>query len=301
LARASPGKPELVATETIQLTDELVGTLQIGDRTVRRLGFGAMRITGEGIWGPPADHDGAIATVRRAVELGVNLIDTADSYGPEVSEELIAEALHPYPDELVIATKGGLTRSGPDEWDADGRPEHLREACEGSLRRLRLDAIELYQLHRPDPRVPYEDSVAALKELQAEGKIRHIGVSNVSVEELETARSLVEVVSVQNRFNLTDRGAEDVLERCEELEIIFIPWWPLSAGSLAEPGGPVDQIASAHDATPGQVALAWLLARSPVMLPIPGTSSVEHLEENLAAAALKLSDDELADLEAASG
>lgn len=291
----------MAPVETIQLTDESAGTVQVGDRSARRLGFGAMRITGEGIWGPPADHDGAIAVVRRAVELGVNLIDTADSYGPDVSEELIAEALHPYPDDLLIATKGGLTRGGPGEWTPDGRPEHLREACEGSLRRLRLDVIELYQLHRPDSNVPYEESVGALKELQAEGKIRSIGVSNVSVEELETARSIVDVVSVQNRFNLTDRSSEDVLERCAELGTIFIPWWPLSAGSLAEPGGPVDRIASAHDATPGQVALAWLLARSEVMLPIPGTSSVDHLEENVAAAALELSDDELAELEGASG
>jgi pyridoxine 4-dehydrogenase len=291
----------MASTEIIELTDESVGTLRVGDRSVRRLGFGAMRITGDGIWGPPEDHDGAIATLRRAIELGINLIDTANSYGPNVSEELIAEALHPYPENLLIATKGGLTRSGPDEWAANGTPEHLREACEGSLRRLRLDAIELYQLHRPDPEVPYEESVGALKELQAEGKIRNIGVSNVSIEQLETARSIVEVVSVQNRFNLTDRASEDVLEHCEELGIIFIPWFPLSAGSLAEPGGPVDQIASAHDASPGQVALAWLLARSPVMLPIPGTSSVEHLEENVAAAALKLSDDELAELDAASG
>jgi pyridoxine 4-dehydrogenase len=290
----------MASTEIIELADESVGTLQIGDRSVRRLGFGSMRITGEGIWGPPADRDGAIATLRRAIELGINLIDTANSYGPNVSEELIAEALQPYPDDLVIATKGGLTRSGPNQWHANGTPEHLREVCEGSLRRLRLDTIELYQLHRPDPKVPYEDSVGTLKELQAEGKIRNIGVSNVSIELLEKAREMVEVVSVQNRFNLTDRSSEDVLEHCEELGIIFIPWFPLSAGSLAEPGGPVDQIASAHDASPGQVALAWLLARSPVMLPIPGTSSVEHLEENIAAAALKLSDDELAELDAAS-
>jgi pyridoxine 4-dehydrogenase len=302
LAKAPPGKPQLMAsTETIQLTDESVGTLQIGDRPVRRLGFGAMRITGEGIWGPPADRDGAIAVVRRAVELGVNMIDTANSYGPDVSEEIIAEALHPYPDDLVIATKGGLTRSGPNEWHVNGTPEHLREACEGSLRRLRLDSIELYQLHRPDPKVPYEESVGTLEELHTEGKIRNVGVSNVSIEQLETARAMVEVVSVQNRLNLTDRPSEDVLAHCEELGIIFIPWFPLSAGSLAEPGGPVDQIASAHDATPGQVALAWLLARSPVMLPIPGTSSVEHLQENIGAASLRLSGDEIAELSAASG
>ena len=291
----------MATSGTIELTDETVGTLQIGDRSVRRLGFGAMRITGEGIWGPPADHDGAIATLRRAVELGVNLIDTANSYGPNVSEELIAEALHPYPEDLLIATKGGLTRSGPNQWHANGDPDYLREACEESLDRLRQETIELYQLHRPDPKVPYEESIGALKDLQADGKIRNIGVSNVSTKELEAARSLVEVVSVQNRFNLTDRSSADVLERCEELGTIFIPWWPLSAGSLAEPGGPVDQIASAHDASPGQVALAWLLARSPVMLPIPGTSSVEHLEENVAAAAVRLSDEEIAELEAAPG
>ncbi len=215
------------------------------------------------------------------MELGVNLIDTADSYGPHVSEELIAEALYPYPQDLLIATKGGLTRTGPGPWPPDGSPEHLREACEGSLRRLRLDTIELYQQHRPDPKVPYERSIAALKELQDEGKIRHIGVSNVSVEQLETAREIVEVVSVQNRFNLTDRHSQDVLERCEELGIAFFPWAPIATGELAEPGGPLDRIASAHDASPGQVALAWLLARSAAIVPIPGTSSVEHLEENL--------------------
>jgi pyridoxine 4-dehydrogenase len=284
---------------TVALTDESAGTFTIGDRTIRRLGFGAMRITGRGIWGPPADHDEAIAVLRRAVELGVNLIDTADSYGPHVSEELIAEALHPYPDDLLIATKGGLIRTGPGVWPRDGRPEHLREACEGSLRRLRLDAIDLYQHHSPDKKVPYERSIGALKELQDEGKIRHIGVSNVSVEQLETAREIVEVVSVQNRFNLTDRSSQDVLERCEELGIGFLPWAPVDAGRLAEPGGPVDRIAKEHDASPGQVSLAWLLARSGVMLPIPGTSSVEHLEENLRAAELQLTDDELAELEAA--
>ena len=288
-------------TGTIELTDESAGTISLGDHTVRRLGYGAMRITGDGIWGPPEDHDGAISVLRRAVELGLNLIDTADSYGPEVSEELIAEALHPYPDDLLIATKGGLTRTGPGEWPPDGRPEHLREACEGSLRRLRLDTIELYQLHRPDPKVPYAESVGALKDLQKEGKIRHIGVSNVSVDELEEARGIVEVVSVQNQYNLTDRSSEDVLERCAELGIAFIPWFPLAAGDLAEPGGPVDEIASRHDASPGQVALAWLLAHSPVMLPIPGTSSIEHLEENIAAAGLELSAEEVAELDAASG
>ena len=280
------------------ITDENVGTNEIGNHRVRRLGFGAMRITGPGIWGPPADHDEAIAVLRRAAELGVNLIDTADSYGPDVSEELIAEALYPYPEDLLIATKGGLIRTGPNRWPRDGRPEHLREACEGSLRRLRLDTIELYQHHSPDKKVPYERSIAALKELQDEGKIRHIGVSNVSVEQLETAREIVEVVSVQNRFNLTDRHSQDVLERCEELGIAFFPWAPIARGELAEPGGPLARIASRHDASPGQVALAWLLARSAAIAPIPGTSSVEHLEENLGAAELQLTADELAELEA---
>ena len=282
----------------ITITDENAGTIEIGDRRVRRLGFGAMRITGQGIWGPPPDHDEAIAVLRRAVELGVNLIDTADSYGPNVSEELIAEALYPYPDDLLIATKGGLIRTGPGVWPRDGRPEHLREACEGSLRRLRLDAIDLYQHHSPDKRVPYERSIAALKELQDEGKIRHIGVSNVSVEQLETAREIVEVVSVQNRFNVTDRSSQDVLERCEELGIAFLPWAPIDAGRISE-GGAVERIANQHDASPRQVAIAWLLARSAVIAPIPGTGSVEHLEENLGAAEIQLSDDELAELEAA--
>lgn len=284
------------------LTDDAVGTIAIGERMVRRFGFGAMRITGPGIWGPPPDHDGAIAVLRRAVELGINLIDTADSYGPNVSEELIAETLYPYPEDLLIATKGGLVRTGPGRgWPADGRPEHLKEACEGSLRRLRLDTIELYQHHRPDPKVPYEISIGALKELQAEGKIRHIGVSNVSLDQLETAREIVEVVSVQNRFSLIDRSSQEVLDRCAELGIAFFPWAPIESGHLAQPGGPVDQIASRHDATPAQVALAWLLPHSPVILPIPGTSSVEHLEQNLGAAAVRLSQDELAELESASG
>ena len=279
------------------ITDATAGKLRIGDREVRRLGFGAMRITGQGIWGQPEDRDGALAVLRRAVELGVNLIDTADSYGPEVSEELIAEALFPYPDGLVIASKGGFTRGGPGRWGPDGRPEHLREACEGSLRRLRLDAIELYQFHTPDPSVPYEESIGALLELQNEGKIHHIGVSNVSVEQLEVARQTATVISVQNRFNLSDRSSEDVLERCEELDIIFIPWRPLGAGDLAEDGAAAE-VAAAHRATPGQVAIAWLLARSPIMLPIPGTSSVSHLEENIAAAGLSLSEEELQRLSA---
>jgi pyridoxine 4-dehydrogenase len=272
-----------------------------GDLEVHRLGFGAMRITGEGIWGPPHDPEQAKRLLRRVVELGIDLIDTADSYGPEVSENLIADALHPYPDELVIATKGGLRRTGPGQWPRDARPERLKECCEGSLRRLKLERIDLYQLHSPDPAVPYEESVGALRELRDEGKIRHVGVSNVSVDELERARGIVEVVTVQNRYNLEDRDSEDVLERCEELGIGFIPWFPLATGRLAEPGGPLERIASEHDATPAQVALAWLLARSPVMLPIPGTSSVEHLEENVAATRIELSADEAREIGSASG
>jgi pyridoxine 4-dehydrogenase len=268
-------------------------TFRIGDLEVRRLGYGAMRITGNGIWGPPDDPDEARAVLRRAVELGVNFIDTADSYGPEVSEELIAEALHPYADDLVIATKGGLRRTGPGQWPRDARPERLKECCEGSLRRLRLETIDLYQLHSPDPEVPLEDSLGALRELQEQGKIRYIGVSNVSVSELERAREVVEVVTVQNRFNLTDRAAEDVLDASERQGLGFIPWFPLATGDLARPGSDLDEIARKHDATPSQIALAWLLARSPVMLPIPGTASVEHLEENLGAARVELSEDEV--------
>jgi pyridoxine 4-dehydrogenase len=270
-----------------------------GDLEVRRLGFGAMRITGNGIWGPPDDPDGARRLLRRVVELGVNLIDTADSYGPEVSENLIAEALHPYPDGLVIATKGGLRRSGPGQWPRNGRPEHLKEACEASLRRLRLERIDLYQLHSPDPQVPLEDSIGALKELQDEGKVRHIGVSNVSRDELERARALVDVVTVQNRYNLTDRQSENVLEACERDGIGFIPWFPLAIGGLARPDGPLDELARRHGAAPGQLAIAWLLAHSPVMLPIPGTGSVEHLEENMAAASIELAPEEVERLEAA--
>jgi pyridoxine 4-dehydrogenase len=287
---------ERMAIEAI--SDESVGTLALGDLTVRRLGFGAMRITGDGVWGPPDDHDEAIAVLRRAVELGVNLIDTADSYGPDVSEELIAEALHPYPEGLVIATKGGLTRTGPGRWPRNGRPEHLREACEGSLRKLRVERIDLYQLHAPDPDVPYEESVGAIKELRDEGKINQVGVSNVSVEQLATARGIVDVVSVQNRFNLGERDSADVLGVCQEDGLGFIPWFPLNAGSLAEPGGPAAEIAERHGATPAQIALAWLL-RTPATLPIPGTGSVAHLEENLAAASLELSDEEVAALDQA--
>jgi pyridoxine 4-dehydrogenase len=263
-----------------------------GDLEVRRLGFGAMRITGDGIWGPPDDPDNAKAVLRRVLELGVNLIDTADSYGPEVSENLIAEALHPYPEGLVIATKGGLLRTGPGEWPTDGAPDRLRECIEGSLRRLRVDRIDVYQLHRPDPKVPLEDSLGALKDAQDAGKIRHIGVSNVSVEELERARAVVDVVTVQNRYNLVDRHAEDVLDACDAAGIGFIPWFPLATGDLARPRGALDELARSHDATPGQLAIAWLLARSPVVLPIPGTASLEHLEENVAAGELRLQPEE---------
>jgi pyridoxine 4-dehydrogenase len=264
-----------------------------GDLEVQRLGFGAMRITGKGIWGPPEDPEEAKRVLHRLVELGLNLIDTADSYGPEVSENLIAETLHPYPDGLVIATKGGLRRTGPGQWPRDARPERLKECCESSLRRLKLDRIDLYQLHSPDPQVPYEDSVGALKELQDAGKIRHVGISNVSVEELEQARGIVEVVTVQNRYNLEDRRSEDLLESCEQAGIGFIPWFPLAMGRLAEPGGPLDRIAREHEATPAQIALAWLLARSQVMIPIPGTSSVRHLEENVGARNIQLSREEV--------
>jgi pyridoxine 4-dehydrogenase len=278
----------------------MISTFTIGgDLEVRRLGFGAMRITGDGIWGPPDDPDNAKAVLRRVLELGVNLIDTADSYGPEVSENLIAEALHPYPEGLLIATKGGLRRTGPGEWPRDAHPDRLRECLDGSLRRLRVDRIDLYQLHSPDPTVPLEDSLGALKEAQAQGKIRHIGISNVSLSELERARAVVDVVTVQNRYNLVDRHSEGVLDACEAAGIGFIPWFPLATGDLARPGGPLDKLAEAHDATPAQLAIAWLLARSPVMLPIPGTASVPHLEENVAAGELELEPQELERLAAA--
>jgi aryl-alcohol dehydrogenase-like predicted oxidoreductase len=270
------------------------GTFRIGDElAVHRLGFGAMRITGDGIWGPPADRDECIRVLRRCLDLGIDLIDTADSYGPHVSEELIAEALHPYPDGLVIATKGGFRRPGPGRWEEDGRPEHLREACEGSLRRLRVERIDLYQLHRIDPKVPVEDQLGTMKALQEEGKIRFIGLSEASVEQLDHARTVVDVVSVQNLYNVADRRSEAVLERCEELGLAFLPWWPLAVGKLARRGSALSAAADRLGASPGQVALAWLLARSPVMLPIPGTSSVAHLEENTAAAGLRLDPDEV--------
>ena len=275
------------------------GTFKLGgDIEVTRLGFGAMRITGDGIWGPPKDRDAAIAVLKRLPELGVDLIDTADAYGPEDSENLIHEALHPF-DGIHVATKGGFTRLGPGSWAEVGRPEYLRQCCLMSLRRLGVETIDLWQLHRIDPKVPREEQFGLMKALQDEGKVRHLGLSEVSVEEIKAAQEVFEVATVQNLYNLTNRQADDVLDYCEPQGIGFIPWFPLAAGDLAEPGGVVAEVAAAHDATPGQVALAWLLARSPVMLPIPGTSSVEHLEENIAAAQLKLTIDELARLDKA--
>jgi pyridoxine 4-dehydrogenase len=273
------------------------GQFSIGnDLRIARLGFGAMRVTGKGVWGPPSDHSAAIRVLKRTVDLGINFIDTADSYGPGVSEELIAEALHPYPQGLVIATKGGFDRPGPDRWTENGRPEHLIAACEGSLRRLKLDRIDLYQLHRIDPKVPAADQFGALKRLQSEGKIKHIGLSEVSVEQIENARKSIEVVSVQNRYSLADRGSETVLDYCERNNIGFIPWFPLAAGKLSGTESAVAHVAAEVHGTPSQVALKWLLSRSPVMLPIPGTSSVEHLEENVASAGLRINDAQLAEL-----
>src|SRR5216110_1054101 len=263
-----------------------------GDLTVNRLGFGAMRITGEGIWGWPTDRENAKKVLHRALELGVNLIDTADAYGPEVSELLIAEALHPYPKGLVIATKGGLTRPGPGQWVPNGQPEHLKQAVDGSLKRLRLERIDLYQLHTVDPKVPIEESVGALKEMQDAGKIRHVGLSNVDPDEIARACKIVPIVSVQNRYNIEDRESENVLVYCEKENLGFLPWFPVGGGSGLKPENPVNAAAKAHGVSVFQVALAWLLERSPVMLPIPGTSSVAHLEENVAAAKLKLTPEE---------
>jgi pyridoxine 4-dehydrogenase len=260
-----------------------------GNLPVHRLGFGAMRITGPGVWGEPKDPAEARRVLRKAVDLGVNLIDTADSYGPEVSERLIAEALHPYPRGLVIATKGGLTRSGPEKWAPVGRPEYIRQCVELSLRRLKVDRIDLYQLHRIDPKVPASETLGALKELQAAGKIRHIGLSEVSVEEIQRAKRTVAIVSVQNLYNLGNRQSEAVLDYCTEHGLGFIPWFPLAAGEMARPGGKLDQVAKRHGATVSQLALAWLLQRSPVILPIPGTSTVDHLVENVGGAGVKLS------------
>jgi pyridoxine 4-dehydrogenase len=275
------------------LLKESAGTFTLGgDLTVNRLGYGAMRITGNGIWGEPKDRNEALRVLRRTVELGVNFIDTADSYGPEVSENLIAEALHPYPKDLIIATKGGFTRSGPNKWAEDGRPEYLRQCVEMSLRRLKVECIDLYQLHRIDRKVPVEESLGALKEFQQAGKIRHIGLSEVSTQEIEQASKTVNVVSVQNQYNLSDRKHEKVLQFCEQQKIAFIPWFPVAAGKLAKPGGVLDQAAKKHGATVAQLSLAWLLFHSPVILPIPGTSSVKHLEENIGAAKVHLSAEE---------
>src|SRR5437867_400538 len=261
------------AVQQNQAVAKKSGEFLIGDHLrVTRLGFGAMRITGDGIWGEPSDRSEAVRVLRRAVELGINFIDTADSYGPGVSEEILAEALHPYPANLVSATKGGFERPGPDRWVENGRPEHLRSACEGSLRRLRLDRIDLYQLHRIDPKVSMERQLGALKDLQAEGKIKHIGLSEVSVRQLHAARTIVSIASVQNRYSVTDRGSEDVLEYCEQRDIVFIPWFPLAAGQLTSADSPLRRVAAENTATPSQAALAWPLARSPVIVPIPGTS-----------------------------
>jgi aryl-alcohol dehydrogenase-like predicted oxidoreductase len=273
------------------VTAATAGTIDLGgDLTVNRLGYGAMQITGTGIWGDPADRDEARNVLRRAVELGVNFVDTADSYGPEVSETLIAEALYPYPDDLVIATKGGLERPGPRQWTANGRPEHLIQACEGSLRRLKLEEIPLYQLHRPDPKVPFEDSVGTLVELKEQGKIRHIGLSNVTEQQLRQAQRLTPIVSIQNRYNLGDRSSESLVDLCEQEQLVFLPWAPIQG---LDRNRTVRETAERHHATPWQVVLAWVLARSPAMLPIPGTGSVGHLEENIAAAGLGLSPEEL--------
>ncbi len=272
-----------------------------GDLTVNRLGYGAMRITGPGIWGEPKDRDEARKVLKRAIELGVNFIDTADAYGPEVSEDIIAEALYPYPKDLVIATKGGFARSGPNKWEMVGRPEYLRQCVEMSLRRLKVERIELYQLHRIDPKVPVEESLGALKDFQKAGKIRHIGLSEVSPAEIDQASKTVKIVSVQNQYNLSDRRHEKALKYCEQRNMAFIPWFPVAAGKLAQPGGPLDLVAKDHKATVAQLSLAWLLHHSPVMIPIPGTSSVKHLEENMAAARLHLSAEEWKTIESAAG
>jgi pyridoxine 4-dehydrogenase len=272
-------------------------TLQIGShRSVKRLGFGAMRLTGEGVWGEPRDRNEAIRVLRRAIELGINFIDTADSYGPGVSERLIAEALYPYPPDLLIATKGGLERPGPNQWIPNGHPDHLRSACEGSLQRLRLERIDLYQLHRIDPKVPAEDQLGVLRELQTEGKIGDIGLSEVSVAQIEHARTIVPIVTVQNKYSIADQAADDVVDYCERSKIGFIPWFPLAAGDLTAPGSVLDRTAKELKVTKSQLIIAWLLWRSPVMLPIPGTSRVQHLEENVAATSLDLDGSKLREL-----
>jgi pyridoxine 4-dehydrogenase len=273
------------------------GTFKIGgELDVYRLGYGAMQITGPGIWGPPKDHDGAIRVLRRCLELGINLIDTADSYGPHVSEELIAEALYPYPEGLVIATKAGLTRTGPNKWPVNGDPAYLRSCLDGSLKRLKVEVIDLYQLHRIDSKFPLEDQVGVFVEAQKAGKIRHIGLSEVTNEQLTAAQKVAKIATVQNRYNIADREWESVVDSCEAQNIGFLPWFPLATGNLAKDGGPLAEMAKKHNAAPSQIALAWLLQRSPVMLPIPGTSSVSHLEENMAGAAIKLSPEEMIEL-----
>jgi aryl-alcohol dehydrogenase-like predicted oxidoreductase len=291
----------IMSTTQLERPAAKSGTFKIGgDLPVVRLGFGAMRITGRGIWGEPEDREECIAVLRRAVELGITLIDTADSYGPFVSEKLIAEALYPYPKNLVIATKAGLQRPGPDQWEPDGRPAHLRERCEGSLKRLRVDRLDLFQLHRIDPKVPLEDQIGTLLELQKEGKVRHLGLSEVTVKEIEQVRKLARIATVQNLYNLTDRHSEAVLDYCTRENLGFIPWFPLATGNLAGEGSPLAAAAKRLNASPGQVALAWLLKKSPVMLPIPGTSKVEHLESNAEAALLEIDDDLFEQLDAQS-
>jgi aryl-alcohol dehydrogenase-like predicted oxidoreductase len=286
-------------SQTETPTATAAGTVTLGDVTVNRLGYGAMQITGTGIWGQPADPDECRAVLRRLLDLDVNFIDTADSYGPAVSEELIAETLHPYPEGLVIGTKAGLVRPGPGEWRPDGRPEYLKGAVESSLRRLKVDRIDLLQFHRPDPEVPFQESVGALVDLKNEGKIRHLGLCNVGRTQLTDALAMTEIVSVQNMYNLTERRSEQVLDLCAEKGIAFLPWFPLATGNLARPGGVLDQEAARHSATPGQVALAWLLHHSKVMLPIPGTSKLAHLEENVAAAGITLEPADMDEIEAA--
>jgi len=290
--QSTSAKPAIGERPAAKSGEFLIGN----DLRVNRLGFGAMRITGKGVWGPPADRTEAIKVLQRAVELGVNFIDTADSYGPHVSEEIIAEALHPYSAGLVIATKGGFDRSGPDRWTENGNPKHLREACEASLRRLRLECIDLYQLHRIDSKYPAEDQLGTLKELQAEGKIKHVGLSEVSVAQIQSSREIVPIVSVQNRYSVTDRGSEDVLKFCEQQSIGFIPWFPLAAGRLSAAASALNRDAEEIGMTPSQLALAWLLWRSPVILPIPGTSRVDHLEENVLTPTLKVPEETLQEL-----
>lgn len=288
-----------MTTRDSAVTATAAGRIEIGgDMAVNRMGFGAMRVTGPGVWGPPVDRDESLRVLRRAVDLGVDFIDTANSYGPAVSEELIAEALYPYPPGLVIATKGGLTRPGPGQWVPNGRPEHLRQELEGSLRRLRLERIDLYQFHRPDPNVPLDESLGAIAAMQGEGLIRHVGVSNFTVEQLQQGERVVPIVSVQNRYNLLDRASEGVLDYCQERGWAFLPWGPLGQGPMLEAGGVMEQVARSHHATPAQIALAWLLQRSLVTVLIPGTSSVAHLEENVAAAAIRLTEEEFGKLDA---